>query len=782
MTCVQLIRPQNKRLFFSATSSYSAQVAIERSRTMSRMSGDAPAHDSAFSGDSAGLGMKRVTSMSAMQGHNVFSMGIPADTSTHNLSVCIEELKFSLLAKSCLCPGLPTMIYNLVSSTGDDLETLVDETGGTATDDTDPRFESTSPQANETPNSPGRGHRQTRHRRDKWWREYLDGCSYEIYRVPLSKGFSGVTFLQAAQVVYEETGSILFGLEIGCGTLSEPCVVLNPGHFILPESSRFSLFGFVIAEDKKEADVISSMGIRAATKPFRGLGGLRRAAWMVARSAASRKTDTVQPVRTDVSVHDADSVSSEGNSGEAQIGTLSKLVEMLVRRKQVKDGNTRNDAAVTQRIEQARRTTQRLSLNGPHFRQAEPARPRAATITGIPGRASGGQVAWRGPNAANRVRASSQPTRLQLESMSGVESLDPGEASGPSTPALFSIPSARPSRCNSAGSSDLDSHSEMAAPTVEVPAHPDQQAPPYDMTMVATLIQSAVSSVPTSPSDSRPQSPRLRAGSLHKLGGMDSVEREEILERMVQGKRKQSVTSYMSYMNSYLPLPGDQEHQPSHGRSPSALSMEQSTTENPLQKIAAEIRSRRTAAMQGNVARHSVSHPILTTEEATLTNVNAPPIVSVCEKYLAIASASDAMAQSLRRDGLNVDSFRDKVQKARRKRRSSLNSTLTSSGAQFIQGHILVCGCGTGQFTDLVHFVKPLRAPHLENSIPIVILHQTPIKPFMWGKLAELGSVWFVRVRATHPLTNTRCATTQTWLKANNPSTCTCARNPPTLF
>jgi hypothetical protein len=33
--------------------------------------------------------------------------------------ICIEELKMSLLAKSCLCPGLITVISNLITSSGD---------------------------------------------------------------------------------------------------------------------------------------------------------------------------------------------------------------------------------------------------------------------------------------------------------------------------------------------------------------------------------------------------------------------------------------------------------------------------------------------------------------------------------------------------------------------------------------------------------------------------------------------------------------------------------------
>lgn len=38
--------------------------------------------------------------------------------------VCIEQIKFSLMAKSCLCPGLVTLITNIIQSSGDPPEEL----------------------------------------------------------------------------------------------------------------------------------------------------------------------------------------------------------------------------------------------------------------------------------------------------------------------------------------------------------------------------------------------------------------------------------------------------------------------------------------------------------------------------------------------------------------------------------------------------------------------------------------------------------------------------------
>ena len=33
--------------------------------------------------------------------------------------VCIEQIKYSLMAKSCLCPGLVTLISNIIQSSGE---------------------------------------------------------------------------------------------------------------------------------------------------------------------------------------------------------------------------------------------------------------------------------------------------------------------------------------------------------------------------------------------------------------------------------------------------------------------------------------------------------------------------------------------------------------------------------------------------------------------------------------------------------------------------------------
>ena len=70
--------------------------------------------------------------------------------------VCIESMKLSLLAKSCLCPGLVALITNLIKSS----------------------------------KSPPKGFEEQRMEQEdmselRWLHEYWQGKKYEIYRIEI---------------------------------------------------------------------------------------------------------------------------------------------------------------------------------------------------------------------------------------------------------------------------------------------------------------------------------------------------------------------------------------------------------------------------------------------------------------------------------------------------------------------------------------------------------------------------------------------------------------------
>jgi hypothetical protein len=136
-----------------------------------------------------------------------------------NHIVCVQEIKMNMLAKSCICPGMSTMICNLIASSGD-------ESVG----------ENVEP----------------------WVSEYTTGCGYEIYRVPLSPQFAGLTFSHAAELTYEAAETILFALEIN-HPAADSRVVLNPGSMLIPDCHRFGIHGFVIAEDQEQAFILANV-------------------------------------------------------------------------------------------------------------------------------------------------------------------------------------------------------------------------------------------------------------------------------------------------------------------------------------------------------------------------------------------------------------------------------------------------------------------------------------------------------------------------------------------
>ena len=45
-----------------------------------------------------------------------YKLSLDSDLIKNDQIVCVEQMKFSLMAKSCLCPGLVALITNLIKS------------------------------------------------------------------------------------------------------------------------------------------------------------------------------------------------------------------------------------------------------------------------------------------------------------------------------------------------------------------------------------------------------------------------------------------------------------------------------------------------------------------------------------------------------------------------------------------------------------------------------------------------------------------------------------------
>lgn len=141
--------------------------------------------------------------------------------------MCIQRLKLSLLAKSCLCPGLVALISNLVISMKDVALEF----------------------------------RQQGQVPPRWINEYSKGNQHEIYHVLVHLPDKPITFTELANAVFQRYGVIMFALEIKDELRKSfsTMIYLNPGNsFTLPlydssEAQYLTLHCYAIASDQKAA-------------------------------------------------------------------------------------------------------------------------------------------------------------------------------------------------------------------------------------------------------------------------------------------------------------------------------------------------------------------------------------------------------------------------------------------------------------------------------------------------------------------------------------------------
>lgn len=110
-------------------------------------------------------------------------------------------MKLSLLAKSCLCPGLVVLICNLIKSSVDCPKEIENRC-------TDPNW--------------------------SWLFEYCCGKGNEIYRVEIPASYCGQQFCNISNDVYKEKGFLLIALEIVVNDQLTGDILLNPGSYKLP--------------------------------------------------------------------------------------------------------------------------------------------------------------------------------------------------------------------------------------------------------------------------------------------------------------------------------------------------------------------------------------------------------------------------------------------------------------------------------------------------------------------------------------------------------------------
>lgn len=89
---------------------------------------------------------------------NHYKLALNLNERKNDQIVCIESMKLSLLAKSCLCPGLVVLITNLIKSSVDPPKSLENKEG----------------------------------QNWRWLYDYWNGKKYEIYRVQIPTSYMDI--------------------------------------------------------------------------------------------------------------------------------------------------------------------------------------------------------------------------------------------------------------------------------------------------------------------------------------------------------------------------------------------------------------------------------------------------------------------------------------------------------------------------------------------------------------------------------------------------------------
>ena len=144
----------------------------------------------------------------------------------HDIALCVSELKLGLLAQSCICPGISTLIANLFYISDFSTQSKLRA------------FKESS----------------------VWKKRYILGASNEIYTSHFSHQFYHKKFHEAARICYNQLGLILLSLEKTVGNIRtcyvNPTPISNPDLVI--ESGEGGMLGYFIGQDSDHVSIVAS--------------------------------------------------------------------------------------------------------------------------------------------------------------------------------------------------------------------------------------------------------------------------------------------------------------------------------------------------------------------------------------------------------------------------------------------------------------------------------------------------------------------------------------------
>ena len=137
--------------------------------------------------------------------------------------ICVEEIKLQLLSKSCLCPGIITIIASLITSKKPTFEENYDLSSV---------------------------------ERYKWIREYLNGIQQEIYFIKLkAELMHNMKFIDIVKLVYKVSGLVVIGIDVIVDDY-KPIVCLNPSNYLI---APFDTLIYVLADSQPNEEELNNL-------------------------------------------------------------------------------------------------------------------------------------------------------------------------------------------------------------------------------------------------------------------------------------------------------------------------------------------------------------------------------------------------------------------------------------------------------------------------------------------------------------------------------------------
>ena len=149
--------------------------------------------------------------------------------------ICVEEIKLQLLSKSCLCPGIITIVASLITSK----KPTVEE-----------NFELLS------------------FRHYNWIREYLNGIQQEIYFVKIkAELMHNLKFIDIVKLVYKVSGLVVIGIDVIIEDF-KPLVCLNPSNYLI---APFDTLIYILADRQPDANELNNLISNYLEKENKGI-------------------------------------------------------------------------------------------------------------------------------------------------------------------------------------------------------------------------------------------------------------------------------------------------------------------------------------------------------------------------------------------------------------------------------------------------------------------------------------------------------------------------------